>query len=181
MEAVADSSSAITDEQVFDIYRCLLKHADAVSGSVMSKLLDSISSGLLAELEATTRDVELGDQQSYMAHKTPLELYAFLLHWFVTAAEKVKATDDGDAPPPAGATKGRRGRGGKAGAGRGAGRGAASKKNELWTWQDQIPATLGLIVKVLRLQTQRIWTTTAERDDFIKCVSIFCSSLYLLT
>ena len=179
MEAVADSSSAITDEQVFDIYRCLLKHADAVSGSVMSKLLDSISSGLLAELEATIRDVELGDQQSYMAHKTPLELYAFLLQWFVTAAEKVKATEDGDAPPPAAATKGRRGRGGKAGAGRGAGRGAASKKNELWTWQDQIPATLALIVKVLRLQTQRIWTTTAERDDFLKCASIFCS-LYLL-
>ncbi|EDR03599.1 uncharacterized protein LACBIDRAFT_155822, partial [Laccaria bicolor S238N-H82] len=171
VEAVADSSSAITDEQVFDIYRCLLKHADAVSGSVMSKLLDSISSGLLAELEATMRDVELGDQQSYMAHKTPLELYAFLLQWFVTAAEKVKATEDGDAPPPAAATKGRRGRGGKAGAGRGAGRGAASKKNEAWTWQDQIPATLGLIVKVLRLQTQRIWTTTAEKEDFIKTIT----------
>ncbi|EDR03670.1 chromosome condensation complex protein [Laccaria bicolor S238N-H82] len=137
----------------------------------MSKLLDSISSGLLAELEATMRDVELGDQQSYMAHKTPLELYAFLLQWFVTAAEKVKATEDGDAPPPAAATKGRRGRGGKAGAGRGAGRGAASKKNEAWTWQDQIPATLGLIVKVLRLQTQRIWTTTAEREDFIKTIT----------
>ncbi|EDQ99009.1 mitotic chromosome condensation-related protein [Laccaria bicolor S238N-H82] len=170
VEAVADSSSAIIDEQVFDIYRCLLKHADAVSGSVMSKLLDSISSGLLAELEATMRDVELGDQQSYMAHKTPLELYAFLLQWFVTAAEKVKATED-DAPPPAAATKGRRGRGGKAGAERGAGRGAASKKNESWTWQDQIPATLGLIVKVLRLQTQRIWTTTAEREDFIKTIT----------
>ena len=106
-------------------------------------------------------------------------MYAFLLQWFVTVAEKVKATEDGDAPPPAAATKGRRGRGGKAGTGRGAGRGAASKKNESWTWQDQIPATLGLIVKVLRLQTQRIWTTTAERDDFLKCVSIFCS-LYLL-
>ena len=55
--------------------------------------------------------MELGDQQSYMAHKTPLEL----LQWFVTAAEKVKATEDGDAPPPAAATKGRRGRGAERG------------------------------------------------------------------
>ena len=57
----------------------------------MSKLLDSISSGLLAELEATIRDIETGDQKMYMTHKTPLEMHAFLLHSFVTAADKVKS------------------------------------------------------------------------------------------
>lgn len=155
------------DPQVFDIYRSLLKCADAVPGAVMSKLLDSISSGLLAQVEATIRDIEQEeDQQTIMKHKTSLEMYAFLLQWFVTVAEKVRASDEEDAPAPA--PKPRRGRGGKAGAGRTAtGRGAA-KNSETWTWTDQIPATLTLISKVLRLKTQRIWTTTAERDTFIK-------------
>ena len=53
MEAVADSSDAVTDPEVFDIYRSLLKCADTVPGPIMSKLLDSISSGLLAQVDAT--------------------------------------------------------------------------------------------------------------------------------
>ena len=165
---MADSSDAIQDREVFDAYQSLLKHSDMVPGSIMTKLLDSISSGLLAELEATIRDIETGDPKTYIAHKTPLEMYAFLLHWFVTAAEKVKASDDGDAPSVP-APKARKGKGGKAAPGRGAGRSVA-KKNEAWTWQEQIPPTLALISKVLRLQSQRIWTTTAERDTFIKYV-----------
>ena len=165
---MAESSDAIQDPEVFDAYQSLLKYSDMVPGSIMSKLLDSISSGLLAELEATIRDIETGDQKMYMAHKTPLEMYAFLLHWFVTAAEKVKASDDGDVPP-APAPKARKGRGGKAATGRATGR-STTKKNEAWTWQEQIPPTLALISKVLRLQSQRIWPTTAERDIFMKYV-----------
>src|SRR5882757_6291249 len=118
VEAVAESSDAIQDPEVFDAYQSLLKHSDVVPGSIMSKLLDSISSGLAVELEATNRDIETGDQKKYMAHKTPLEMYAFLLHWFVTAAEKVKASDEEDSPP-APAPKAKKGRGGKAAIGRG--------------------------------------------------------------
>jgi condensin complex subunit 1 len=137
-----------------------------VPGPIMSKLLDSISSGLQAELEATLRDIETGDQQTYIAHKSPLEMYAFLLNWFVTAAEKVKAPEEGDAPPIQ--AKGRKGKGGKAAAGKAGGRAAAGKKNDTtWTWQDQIVPTLQLIAKVLKLQSQRLWTT-AERDTFVK-------------
>ena len=164
VEAVAESSETITDPEVFDVYRYLLKHPENVHGTIMSKLLDSITSGLQAELDATMRDVEQGDQQGYMSHKTPLEMYAFLLHWFVTAAEKVKASDDDEAPAPT--AKGRRGRGGKAST-RGTSKTISHKKSETWTWIDQISPTLALISKVFRLQTQRIWTTTAERDAFI--------------
>jgi condensin complex subunit 1 len=163
VEAVADSSEAITSPDVFDIYRSILKFADAVPGPVMSKLLDSISSGLLTQVDATLRDVEHEDQQTFMAHKTPLEMYAFLLQWFVTAAEKVKASGEDDAPAAAAPPKPRRGKGAKAATSRT----AAAKRNETWTWSDQIPTTLALISKVLRLKTQRIWTTTAERDTFI--------------
>ena len=162
---MADSSENITDPQVFDVYRSLLRHADALPGAAMTKLLDSISSGLSAQVDATTHDVEHEDQQTAAAHKMPIEMYAFLLQWFVTAAEKVKAREDGDDAPVAPPPKGRRGRGGKAAGSRAT---AAAKKRVNWTWADQIPPTLALISKVLRLKTQRIWTTTAERDTFIK-------------
>ena len=167
VEAVAESPDAITDPQVFDIYRSILKHPDAVPGSVMSKLLDSISDALAAEVEATVRDVEEGDQQTFMAHKTPLEMYAFLLLWFVSAAEKVKAPGADEDEQPIVNPRARKGRGGKSAGGANA---RNAKKKESWTWIDQIPATLALISKILRLKTHRIWTTTPERDAFIKCV-----------
>lgn len=170
VEAVAQSSDAIHEAEVFDVYRSLLKHSDIVPGLIMTKLLDSLSSGMQSELEATLRDIDTGDQETYMVHKTPLEMYAFLMLWFVSAVEKVKVNAEDDGPPPT-AAKPKRGRGGKAaGAGRAVSKTAANKKaNESFTWEDQIPTTLALIAKVLRhLQTQRIWTTTAERDTFVK-------------
>ncbi|KAG6819862.1 hypothetical protein H0H93_007948, partial [Arthromyces matolae] len=168
VEAVAESSDAILDSEVFDVYRSLLKHSKDVSGQIMSKLLDSVSSGLQAELDATTRDIDRGDQQGYMSRKEPLERFGFLLLWFVSATEKIKQPEDenGQSVP---APKGRKGRGGKAG-GKGS-RSAANKKDDSWTWIDQIPPTLALICKVLRLQSQRIWTVTAERDAFITCMT----------
>ncbi|KAK7032919.1 condensin complex subunit 1 [Favolaschia claudopus] len=167
VEAVAESSEAIGDPEVFDVYRSLLKHSDAVPGPTMSKLLDSLTSGLQAELDATIRDLD-DEKQVYLAHKAPLEMYAFLLQWFVTAAEKVKQTDgDGPGTP---APKAKKARGGKTAAAGRSGRTASSKKTE-WTWMDQIPATLNLISKVLRLSTLRIWPTTAERDTFISCLT----------
>jgi condensin complex subunit 1 len=170
VEAVADSSENIAEPEVFDAYRSLLKHSNMVPGPIMSKLLDSISSGLQAELEATQRDIDTGDQQTYMSHKRPLEMYAFLLNWFVSAVEKVKVSEEGDgqaAPAP----KGRKGKGGKATTSKASGRAAANKKADTtWTWREQITPTLALISKLLqRLQTQRIWTTTAERNTFVKC------------
>ncbi|KAJ7219999.1 non-SMC mitotic condensation complex subunit 1-domain-containing protein [Mycena pura] len=168
VEAVAESSESIADPDVFDVYRSLLKSSDAVPGPTMSKLLDSLSSGLQAELDATMRDLDQEAPQVYLAHKTPLEMYAFLLQWFVSAAEKVKQNDT-DAPGTP-APKAKKARGGKtATTGRSA-RNASSKKAE-WSWVDQIPATLNLISKVLRLSTQRIWTTTAEKDTFISCLT----------
>lgn len=166
VEAIADSSDAIAQPQVFDAYRSLLKYAEHLQGTTMSKLLDSISSAFQAQVDATIRDLETEEQDTYSLHKTALEMYAFLLQWFVSAAEKVKATGDEDAPaPPA---RGRRGRGGKAAVARA----IATRRPEHWSWQDQIPAALMLISKVLRLRTQKLWTTAPEKDAFIKCAHI---------
>ena len=130
----------------------------------MNKLLDSVSSGLLSEYESAVRDLDSGDQELFIPHRAPLEMYAFLLQWFVMAAEKVKSKSDDDeaiAPAP----KSRRGRGGKAASSR-----SAPKRDVQWTWAQHIPATLALISKILRLKTHRIWTTTPDRDAFIKYV-----------
>jgi condensin complex subunit 1 len=165
VEAVAHSPENITDPQIFDIYRSILKYADGVPGSVMSKLLDSISSGLAAMVDVASGVGDGGED--WESSKTPLEMYAFLLQWFVSAAEKVKAPSEdedvatGATPAPA---RVRKGRGGKSAT---TTRTPAAKKRDSWTWIDQIPATLALISKVLRLKTHRIWTTTPERDAFI--------------
>lgn len=129
----------------------------------MNKLLDSVTSALIAEYDGAVRDIDEGNQATFIAHKLPLEMYAFLLQWFVSAAEKVKTSDDEEAQPTPAASKSRRGRGGKVVQSR-----AANKKDGNWTWVDQIPNTLAVISKVLRLKTHRIWTTTPDRDAFIK-------------
>ncbi|KAH8113838.1 non-SMC mitotic condensation complex subunit 1-domain-containing protein [Phellopilus nigrolimitatus] len=165
VEQVAESSDSITNTFVFDVYRSLLKYADALQGTAMNKLLDSVTSGFLVELEATMRDLDNGDPELYGTHRTPLEMYAFLLQWFVSAAEKVKSRNDDDAPA-APASRSRRGRGGKVVNAR-----VAAKKDTQWTWFNQIPSTLALISKVLRLKTHRIWTTTPDRDAFINCLT----------
>ncbi|KAJ4490288.1 non-SMC mitotic condensation complex subunit 1-domain-containing protein [Lentinula aciculospora] len=162
VEAVAESSESISDPQIFDLYCSLLKHSEAVPGSVMSKLLDSISSGLSTQLDSARKDIQHEDQHIYRTHKVPLEMYAFLLQWFVQAAEKVKGPAEPSTPTP----KARRGRGGKAGGAR------SNKKSEEWTWFDHVAVTLGLIVRLLgQLNTQRLWTTNTEREVFISCIT----------
>lgn len=166
VESLAVSPDSITDPGIFDAYRSLLKYAEHVQGATMSKLLDSISSAFQTQVDASLRDLADEDPPSLAARKMVLELYAFLLHWFVLAAEKVKASGEDDVPAP---TRGKRGRGGKAGGSRA----TASKRSERWSWQDQISGTLALIAKAFRMKTQRIWQTTGERDTFIGYVIIF--------
>ena len=127
----------------------------------MNKLLDSVASGFLASIELAIQDVDCGNPETYASHRLTLELYAFLLHWFVTAAEKVKARDDGEDGASTPAPKSRRGRGGKTA-------NARSVPKTQWTWMDQIAPTLALIGRALRLKTHRYWTTTPDRDAFIK-------------
>jgi condensin complex subunit 1 len=56
----------------------------------MNKLLDSVSSSMGAEIEAAARDMESDDHHLLISHKTPLEMYAFLINWTSSAAEAVK-------------------------------------------------------------------------------------------
>jgi condensin complex subunit 1 len=126
--------------------------------------LDSISSGLVSELEVTMRDIDNADQQSHVAHKLPLEICAFLLHWFLSAAEKVKQFE-GDGPPAAAKKKGRWGRDWR--------ETRRTSGCETFSQVDQIPAALGDTSKVFRLKMQRICTAAAEPNGFAKCAAVF--------
>ena len=168
VETVAESSENIANPATFDTYRSLLKHHSHLKSSVMNKMLDSISSGLATQVDAAMHDIESEDQQTAMSHRLPLEMYCFLLQWFVSIADERKLTEGEDpiSVPPS--TKGRRGRGGKAGTGKATGRRGQSKKApEQWSWADQIPAILALVSRTLRLKTKRVWTSTSDLDAFI--------------
>ena len=167
VEAVAESSENITNPATFDVYRSLLKHHSHLKGTVMNKMLDSISSGLATQVDAAMHDIESEDQQTAMSHRLPLEMHCFLLQWFVSIADEGKPAE-GEDPISVPPTRGRRGRGGKSGTGRATmGRGQGKKAAEQWSWTDQIPAILVLISRTLRLKTKRVWTSTSDLDAFI--------------
>jgi len=182
VETVAESSENIANLATFDTYRSLLKHHSHLKGPVMNKMLDSISSGLATQVDAATHDIESEDQQTAMSHRLPLEMYCFLLQWFVSVASEGKLAEGEDpisVPPP---TKGRRGRGGKAGTGKATGgRGQSKKAAEHWAWADQIPAILALVSRTLRLKTKRLWTSTSDLDTFITYALSSASRCALLT
>ena len=57
--------------------------------------------GFLSEIDATVKDEDFTDHTAYRSHRQALEMYAFLLQWFVSTAEKgaasraAKAASDG--------------------------------------------------------------------------------------
>lgn len=116
-------------------------------------MLDSICSTLQSELEATSRDIENDSLDSLPIHKQALEQLVFLLNWFTVAAEKSAGKSVNVEKPKRGKTTKKKAQAGE------------------WIWQDQITSVLNTSNKALKLKTHRLWTTTAERDAFIKYVS----------
>ncbi|KAG8987690.1 Condensin complex subunit [Tulasnella sp. JGI-2019a] len=161
VEAVAVSPEAVLEPEVLDEYRSLLKHASSLSGANMSKLLDSITSGLQGEIDATTRDIDAGEQESFATHRQTLDVYAFLIHWFVLSADKASSKSSEEVP-----AKAKRGKGGGK-----APKKTANRSTEVWSWSEHIPSTLAIISKLLRIKSHRIWMSQADRDVFINCVT----------
>ncbi|QRV75821.1 condensin complex subunit 1 [Ceratobasidium sp. AG-Ba] len=156
VEAIAENHEMITDPEVFDVYRSLLKHSDHLAGSHYPKMLDSLMSGLQSEADATSRDIGADDDESFLQHRKALEMYAFLLHWFSVTADKSVPKDEEGAP----AAKPKRGKGkatGKKGA----------NHNESWSWSDHVPQVLALISGVLRVSLGRLWVSSGDRRTFI--------------
>lgn len=47
--------------------------------------------GFNAELQVTAQDLDFNDQDAYLQHRTPLEMYGFLIYWIISITEQ-KAT-----------------------------------------------------------------------------------------
>ena len=152
-------SSSIT----FDVFRSILKHYDSpsVGGPILVKTLDVIVSGLGQHTNAVLALTQSGaddDADAPLVHRTPLEMWAFLLQWFVTVAERGAGKSPDDAPR---VTKGKGGKK-KAAA-------ASNATSTSFVWADHLPPVLGAMHRALRLPTSRIWRTTSERESFISC------------
>ncbi|KAG8971035.1 hypothetical protein FRB90_010609, partial [Tulasnella sp. 427] len=130
----------------------------------MSKLLDSIMSGLQAEIEASQRDIDADDHDSFPTHRQILDVYAFLIHWFVMAADKAGSKSSEEVIV---ASKPKRGKG----ATKPSRKAASNRDAETFTWTEQIIPTLALVGRLLRIKSHRIWLSTAERDTFINCLT----------
>ncbi|PWN48727.1 hypothetical protein IE53DRAFT_180662 [Violaceomyces palustris] len=148
IDSIASSSDNITNLETFDLFRSYLKHFHHLSPSACHKLLDSIISGMNSALDQASRELDGDDPNSYSSHATTLEMYAFLLQWFVSVAEKNSGGKNdavhGGMSNFATASKGRRG----------AGPGAASKSNSAKTDSSWV-------------RSERMWTATAARDSFV--------------
>ncbi|KAH9968475.1 non-SMC mitotic condensation complex subunit 1 [Lactifluus volemus] len=166
VRAIAEPFEAVASPDTFDILCSFLKCVDVVLGILMNKLLDVIMSGFAAEVDAAAHDIDHEYQQTCMAHKIPMEMYAFLLNWSARSVEKVNVPDE-DASAAAAPTKSLKGRGGKATQWRVASKNKAAE----WSWKDQIVPILTLIAKILKLKTYKIWTVSGERDTFIGCLT----------
>lgn len=163
IESVTGDPDALihSSPTTFDIFRSILKHVGSpqVSGQVMTKLLDAITSGLehhVRMVQTIVASQGFGeDMDAPMVHKTPLEVWAFLLQWFVLAADKSNGRSSEAAPT--------RGRGGKPK------KQTGNAARSVFIWYDHIPTVLATSQRALKLPTSRIWRTTSERESFVSC------------
>jgi condensin complex subunit 1 len=157
IDSVVNDPDSITHSSptTFDVFRSILKYADSpnVSANILTKTLDQISSSLVTHANAVVA-IGYEDMDAPMAHKTPLEMWAFLLQWFVVVAEK--GAGKGEETRAVGRTKTTK-----------------SKKSAAipttFVWVDHIPHVLATMAKALRVPTQRIWRTSSEREAFVSC------------
>lgn len=164
IEAVVDDPDAIIHfgDQTFDIFASVLKHAASptVDGAVLQKTLDAITSGLTHHSNAVMALVAPGmddsDIDAPLQHRPQLERWAFLLQWFVNAAEKGAGRQPGDDVPGARKTKAKK---------QPVNRGASTA----FQWEDHLPLVLLTMHRALRVPTQRIWRTSSEREAFVSC------------
>jgi hypothetical protein len=78
------------------IYPRDFRHFDKLPSNIISKLLDSICSGLLASVEGIVFELESRKDDHGSADIITVEIFAFLLQWFSAAAERHTPKDGED-------------------------------------------------------------------------------------
>lgn len=151
------------DVPVYDALQSFLLHYPhlASAPSLSAKLLDALTTGFASALDDTARDE--ANAADYRAHRTQLEKWGLLLHWFVLVAERERIclANSGATAATAGARKKRQ------------------VNNNYFDWASHIPTFLSLLSRAMRnLQSARIWSTTIDRDAFVS--GCFLRPVFLL-
>ncbi|CAG8557907.1 14373_t:CDS:10 [Ambispora leptoticha] len=173
VEKIVVSSSVITEPEIFDALR---SNFNKLKPSVMSRILDTIISGLQSEVENTARDIDANDEETFPSHRESLEMYAFLLGWIINQAETKAASKNTSVT--AGSSMGEESAVNARGSVSGRGKGKKIPKtsdSEGWNWPAQKIIALELIASILDLGINKIWTSIHERDTF---VSVFTKPAY---
>ena len=190
IETLAENTDSLARSVVFDSLQFLLKCAptsldplqrfpqepdselfrlsrstSVLPTNSLSKIADVLVSGLSAQVDIVSHELEAEDGDSLQQHNRLLEMYAFLLQWTVAVVE-TKAAERPTSTAPA--------------RGRGAGKGAKAKlggKDTNWNPAGQLQDALEAMCKTLKLKLGRIFVTTSECDTF---VGLFTRSVYLI-
>ncbi|KAI0397911.1 armadillo-type protein [Xylariaceae sp. FL0594] len=154
IDAVADNPDAITRSAYFDSLQFLLKYTQFLPTHALSKIFDLVMSGMAAEADAISHDLENPDEQEVLTHhKSLLEIYGFLMQWTMACVETKAAEKSSSASMS-----------------RARGKGAKSKskeKDDHWDSAAQLQSALGVMSKVMKLKLGKIFLTTSERDTFV--------------
>ncbi|KAF2652284.1 condensin complex component cnd1 [Lophiostoma macrostomum CBS 122681] len=162
VDAVATSPEAIIAHSRFDTLLFLLKISAQIPHATLSKIVDLLTSAIIAQAELANSDLLAGEEDTVSQHKQLLEIYGFLLQWAVSAVEA------GAQAKPASAPAKGRGKGTKAKAG---------AKDGNWDASAELLKALGAMGIVFKLHEGlgRIFVTTPNRDTF---VTMFTKSAY---
>ncbi|KAF9345500.1 Condensin complex subunit [Mortierella sp. AD094] len=166
VDTLQEASGNITDSIVFDQIRSFIKHFNTLKKTTATKVWDIVLSGFNSEILSTAQDLDINDQDMYMQHRDPLEMYGFLIFWIIGITEQ-KATSRAAAAEKTG--KSARGKGAR-----------SAKENDdtvegTSTWTAEKQRAMDLMGKCLELHLSKIWTATHEKETF---VSLFFKPAY---
>ncbi|WWC57912.1 uncharacterized protein I303_100447 [Kwoniella dejecticola CBS 10117] len=167
IESIVHDPDSIVHQQAstFDVFQSILKYSDSpnINGPILTKLLDVILSSLTSHANGVvtlvgSQGFSAEDMDAPMVHKQPLEMWSFLLQWFISSAERGAGKSSDGSSATTTTAKGKK---------------KTTAKNNTsssgFVWVDQLPFVLSTIHKVLRIPTSRIWRTSSEKESFISC------------
>ncbi|GJJ71787.1 condensin complex subunit 1 [Entomortierella parvispora] len=158
VDSIQESSGNITDSTIFDQIRSFIKHFNTLKLQTASKVWDIVLSGFNSEISSTSQDLDINDQDVYMQHREPLEMYGFLIFWLISVTEQ-KATSRAATIDKAG--KAVRGRGAKAN------KDAENAEEGTSTWTAEKQKAMDMMSRCLELHLSKIWTATHEKETFV--------------
>ncbi|KAF9195978.1 Condensin complex subunit [Haplosporangium sp. Z 11] len=164
VDSVQEASGNITDNFLFDQIRSFIKHFNTLKKATATKVWDIVLSGFNAEVISTAQDLDINDQDVYMHHREPLEMYGFLIFWIIGITEQ-RATSRAVAVDKTG----------KATRGKGVRKETDGADDRISTWTAEKQRAMDLMSKCVELPLSKIWTATHEKETFI---SLFFKPAY---